>query len=344
MAPSPETVKTRYWSRLEDGRVRCELCPRHCRLQEGQRGFCLVRACEGGAVVLKAYGLSTGFSADPIEKKPLYHFMPGSRTLSFGTAGCNLACSFCQNWHMSKARRTDIMRQKAAPEEIARIAVLNHCRSVAFTYNEPTVFHEYAVDTARACRRKGVKTVAVSSGYVCEEPRKEFYGLIDAANVDLKSFRDEFYRRYCGGRLQPVLDSLLYLRRSTKVWLEVTTLLIPGLNDSPEEIRELTQWIASELGQEVPLHFSAFHPDWRMTGRPATPAKTLRAAREIGLKNGLRYVYTGNVRDVEGSTTYCHRCGAELISRTGFTMSASHLGDQGRCLSCNTPCAGIFRA
>ena len=272
---------TRYWHHREDGRVQCDLCPRHCALHEGQRGLCFGRARRGDAIVLTTYGRSTGFAVDPIEKKPLFHFYPASRVLSFGTAGCNLACRFCQKWDISKARTDDVLGAAASPDEVAAEAARLGCRSVAFTYNDPVAFHEYAVDTARACRERGIATVAVTAGYVDPEPRAEFYECVDAANIDLKSFDDAFYRRWCGGRLAPVLETLEYVARHTATWLEVTTLLIPGLNDSPAEVSALSAWVAGHLGPDTPLHFSAFHPAFRMTGRPPTPAATLSEARRL---------------------------------------------------------------
>ena len=298
--PQGTVVPTKYWHRLEDGRVQCDLCPRVCKLQEGQRGMCFVRACLDGAVVLTTYGRSSGFCVDPIEKKPLNHFLPGTPVLSFGTAGCNLACRFCQNWDISKSRETTTLSDAASPEQIAQAAVDHGCRSVAFTYNDPVIFHEYAIDVAEACHARGVKTVAVTAGYVSAAPRREFYRYIDAANVDLKGFTDEFYRDICAAHLAPVLETLEYLKHETSVWLEITTLLIPGQNDSEDELRRLTEWVMEHLGPDVPIHFSAFHPDWRMLDTPPTPPAILSRARQIARENGLRYAYTGNVHDADG--------------------------------------------
>lgn len=335
-------VTTKYWHKLEDGRVQCDLCPRLCKLHEGQRGFCFVRACQNGQIVLTTYGRSSGFCIDPIEKKPLHHFLPGTPVLSFGTAGCNLACKFCQNWDISKSRHMDTLADMATPEMIARAAWALGCRSVAFTYNDPVIFHEYAIDVAQACHELDLKTVAVTAGYVCAEPRAEFYRYMDAANVDLKAFTERFYHSITGAHLQPVLDTLVYLKQETNVWFEVTTLLIPGENDSDQEIEQLTQWVVQHLGPDVPLHFTAFHPDWKMRDKPPTPFATLRRARRIGLKNGLRYVYTGNVHDQEGGSTYCHQCGKILIGRDWYELTAWHLTAEGACQFCGTPCAGIF--
>jgi len=336
-------VPTRYWHKLPDGRVQCDLCPRECRLKEGQRGLCFVRACHDDAIVLTTYGRSSGFCVDPIEKKPLNHFLPGSSVFSFGTAGCNLACKFCQNWDISKSREMDTLMDAASPKQIALTAQRLGCRSVAFTYNDPVIFLEYAIDVAKECRALGIKTVAVTAGYISPEPREEFFQWMDAANVDLKGFTEEFYWRICGGHLQPVLDTLVYLKQQTKVWVEITTLLIPGENDSEEEIDAMTRWVVQNLGPDVPHHFTAFHPDWKMRDHPPTPASTLRRARSIALRNGERYAYTGNIHDPEGGTTYCHKCGAALIRRDGYEILGYHLTDTGECRTCGEPCAGVFQ-
>ncbi len=333
--------QTSYWTRLEDGRVQCDVCPRLCKLREGQRGFCFVRARHDDAITLETYGRSSGFCIDPIEKKPLAHFLPGTSVLSFGTAGCNLGCRFCQNWSISKSRETDTLADQASPEAIARAGKRHGCRSVAFTYNDPIVFLEYAVDVAKACRAKGIRTVAVTAGEVLPAPRAELFQWMDAANVDLKAFTETFYRDVCFGELQPVLDTLVYLKRETRVWLEITNLMIPGRNDSPEETDAMTRWIVKELGPDVPVHFTAFHPDWRMDDIPPTPASTLRRARQIALRNGIRHAYTGNVIDAEGSLTRCV-CGQALIEREGYDIVRWNLAQGGRCPSCGAMCAGVF--
>jgi pyruvate formate lyase activating enzyme len=337
-------VATRYWHRLADGRSQCDLCPRLCKLHEGQRGFCFVRACRAGKIVLTTYGRSSGFCVDPIEKKPLYHFLPGTPVLSFGTAGCNLGCRFCQNWDISKARDFDTLATLASPQQIATAAAGLSCRAVAFTYNDPVIFHEYAIDVAAACRDRGIKTVAVTAGEVCAEPREEFYRFIDAANVDLKGFTEAFYRDVCAGHIQPVLETLVYLKRHTSVWFELTTLLIPGLNDSDRELEELTRWAVENLGPDVPLHFSAFHPDFRLRDRPRTSPETLRRARRIAVKNGVRYAYVGNVHDPEADSTFCHVCGTLLIGRDWYELTGWHIGPGNRCPVCGTCCAGVFEA
>jgi len=337
-----DTVAARYWHPLPDGRIQCDLCPRFCRLRDGQRGLCFVRRCQDQSMVLTTYGRSSGFCVDPIEKKPLNHFLPGSPILSFGTAGCNLTCRFCQNWDISKSRQTDVLADQASPETIARAARQLGCRSVAFTYNDPVIFLEYAVDVASACRELGIKTVAVTAGEICPEPRAEFFAHMDAANVDLKAFSEAFYRKICGGSLQVVLASLEYLANETDVWFELTTLLIPGENDSDAELEEMSQWVVDHLGPDVPMHFTAFHPDWKMLDKPPTPPSTLSRAREIARKNGVRHVYTGNVHDPEGSSTYCHACGCQLIDRDWYVLGKYHLTNGGCCQSCGAECPGRF--
>jgi pyruvate formate lyase activating enzyme len=342
MEQQSEGVPGRYWRALEDGRIQCEVCPRLCKLHEGQRGLCFVRARRDNQIVLTTYGRSSGFCVDPIEKKPLNHFLPGTPVLSFGTAGCNLACKFCQNWDISKARALDRLQDLASPEAIAEAAVRSGCRSVAFTYNDPVIFLEYALDVADACRDRGVKTVAVSAGYICAEPRVEFFSKMDAANIDLKAFTDRFYKGLCSARLAPVLETLEYLRHETGVWFEITTLLIPGENDAPAEIEALSRWVMERLGPDVPLHFTAFHPDWKMLDKPPTPPATLGMARRIAGEVGLRYVFTGNTHDPAGQASYCHGCGAMLVGRDWYDLTAWNLTDDGRCRACGMQCSGVF--
>ncbi len=332
----------RHWHKLEDERIQCDVCPRYCKLHEGQRGACFVRMREADEVVLTTYGRSSGFCIDPIEKKPLNHFYPGTSVFSFGTAGCNLACKFCQNWDISKSRDMDRLMDQASPDEIARTAEQWGCQSVAFTYNDPVIFLEYAVDVAKAAHARGLKTVAVTAGYITEEARGDFYSEMDAANVDLKGFTDEFYVKLCGAHLQPVLDTLKWLVHETGVWVEITTLLIPGQNDSDEELTALSRWVAKELGTEVPLHFTAFHPDFKMPDTPATPPATLTRARKIALGEGLRHVYTGNVHDTNGGTTRCTGCGNAVIKRDWYEILDYALDDEGACRACGTPLAGRF--
>jgi pyruvate formate lyase activating enzyme len=337
-----ERYPARYWHKLDDGRIQCDLCPRDCKLNEGQRGACYVRGRIHDAMVLTTYGRSSGFCVDPIEKKPLNHFYPGSSILSFGTAGCNLACKFCQNWDISKARSFDKLADQAMPEAIAGKALELGCKSVAFTYNDPVVFAEYAMDVADACHVVGLRTVAVTAGYIHAQPRSEFFSKMDAANVDLKAFTDEFYFRQTGAHLQPILETLQYLCNETDVWVELTTLLIPGYNDSAREIGDMCEWVANMLGQDVPLHFTAFHPDYKMKDTAATPSSKLTEARRIGLAAGLHHVYTGNVHDTNGGTTYCERCQQPLIVRDWYDIRDYRLTSQGTCPHCGHALAGHF--
>jgi pyruvate formate lyase activating enzyme len=313
-------------------------------MHEGQRGLCFVRGVEAGRVKLYTYGRSSGFCVDPIEKKPLNHFLPGTAVLSFGTAGCNLACKFCQNWDMSKSREMDVLADRATPAMLAAAAKRLECSSIAYTYNDPAVFMEYAIDVAAACRVEGIKSVAVTAGYMCAQPRREFFRHMDAANVDLKAFTERFYRKVCGAELGAVLETLEYLRHETSVWLELTTLLIPDENDSDAEIEAMTAWIADKLGPEVPLHFTAFHPDWKMLDKKPTPVTTLRRARDIARKNGLHYVYTGNVHDTEGASTYCSQCATRAIERDWYRLGEWRLDERGCCENCGTQIPGVFNA
>lgn len=337
-----DAFPTKYWHKLDDGRIQCDVCPRACKMHEGQQGLCFVRECRNDEIVLAKYGRSSGFCIDPIEKKPLNHFLPGTPIFSFGTAGCNLACKFCQNWDISKSREVHTLTDAASPQAIADAARDAGCRSVAYTYNDPVIFMEYAIDVAKACRVYGIKSVAVTAGYMCLEPAKEFYQYMDAANVDLKAFTEEFYWKICGGHLQPVLDLLVYLKKETKVWFELTTLLIPGENDSDAEIEAMTRWVVEHLGPDVPMHFTAFHPDWKMLDYPPTPPETLKRARRIAMNNGVRYAYTGNVHDKEGQSTYCHACHQVLIGRDWYELSEWNLTSEGRCNKCGVVCAGVF--
>jgi pyruvate formate lyase activating enzyme len=339
--PRSSDYPGRWWRPLPDGRVECRLCPRYCKLQDGQRGFCFVRQRAGAGIVLTTYGRSSGFCIDPIEKKPLNHFLPGTSVLSFGTAGCNLGCRFCQNWDISKAREFDRLSDAASPGTIAARAKEFGCRSVAFTYNDPVVFAEYAIEVAAACHALGIKTVAVTAGYITDEARPEFFRAMDAANVDLKAFTEDFYQRLCYGQLQPVLDTLVYLHRETDVWLEVTTLLIPGENDSAEEIDRASDLFAANLGPDVPWHFTAFHPDFKMLDQPRTPPASLERARGIARAKGLKYVYAGNVHDRASGSTWCPSCGALLIERDWFELGVYDL-DGSRCRKCGAEIAGHF--
>jgi pyruvate formate lyase activating enzyme len=336
------TVPAEYWHALDDGRIQCDLCPRYCHLGEGQRGLCFVRAREGDRMVLTTYGRSSGFCIDPVEKKPLNHFYPGTPVLSFGTAGCNLACKFCQNWDISKSRETASLAASAPPEAIAAAARRHGCRHVAFTYNDPVIFFEYARDTALACRDLGINSIAVTAGYLSPAPRAEFFRYVDAANIDLKAFSEDFYHRICGGHLQAVLETIAYVHRETDVWLELTTLLIPGLNDGEAEIDRLVDWVLRELGPDVPLHFSAFHPDWKMNDVPPTPAATLQRARAQARQRGLHHVYTGNIHDLDGDTTFCAACGGAVIERDWYDIRHYRLDTGGCCRSCGQALPGRF--
>ncbi len=340
------TVSTKYWHKLEDDRIQCDVCPRYCKMREGQRGLCFVRQRLDDEVVLTTYGRSSGFCIDPIEKKPLNHFLPGTPVLSFGTAGCNLTCKFCQNWDISKSRAFDKLQAVASPEMIANAALKTGCRSVAFTYNDPVIFMEYAIDVAKACHAKGIKTVAVTAGYMAPEPRREFFAHMDAANVDLKAFTEAFYRNVCSSELAAVLETLVYLKHETSVWFEITNLIIPGENDSDEELDQMTRWVVKNLGPDVPMHFSAFHPDWKMLDKPRTPKDVLVNARQIALKNGVRYAYTGNVHHKPGASTYCASCGDVLIGRDWYELSEWNLSFDGNysgnCSKCGALPAGVF--
>jgi pyruvate formate lyase activating enzyme len=338
----PGVVRGEWWHSLADQRVQCDLCPRECKLQEGQRGFCFVRQAREGGMVLTSYGRASGFCIDPVEKKPLNHFYPGTSVLSFGTAGCNLGCRFCQNWDISKAREADRLTDTALPDRIAAAAVQAGCRSIAFTYNDPVIFAEYAIDCAQAAHDRGLKTVAVTAGYIQPDARKDFYAHMDAANVDLKGFTDDFYRKLCFGSLAPVLDTLRWLKSETSVWFEVTTLLIPGQNDSPDEVGRLCDWFLANLGPDVPLHFTAFHPDYKLLDLPPTPPSTLTRARDQARRAGMHYVYTGNVHDSSGQSTACARCGIVLIERDWHELGLWDLDEAGRCRHCGALLPGHF--
>jgi len=332
----------RYWQAEPDGRLRCDLCPRFCKLRPGQRGMCFVRKREGQRIVLDTYGRSSGFCIDPIEKKPLNHFLPGTPVLSFGTAGCNLACKFCQNYDISTSREVDRLTDRASPEAIAAAARRHGAASVAYTYNDPVIFLEYAVDIAAACRDEGIRSVAVTAGYISPEPRVEFFGAMDAANIDLKSFNPEFYRKLTGAHIEPVLETIEYVAKDTDVWLELTTLLIPGENDSDAEIEALSAWVAETCGPDVPLHFSAFTPQHKMLDHPPTPAATLLKAREIARRMGLNHVYVGNVHNEAADSSYCTGCGEKVIGRDWYALTEWHLDDTGHCTRCGTKLAGVI--
>ncbi len=341
---SSNIVSTKYWHEIDDGRLQCDLCPRHCHLKDSQRGLCYVRQHLDGEIKLVSYGRSSGFCLDPIEKKPLNHFYPGSAVLSFGTAGCNLTCKYCQNWDMSKSRKMDTLAAAASAQQLASVARQTNSRSIAYTYNDPVIFLEYAVDVAAACRQQGIKNVAVTAGYIDPEPRVEFFKAMDAANVDLKGFTDEFYFKLCGGHLEPVLETLEYIKHETDCWLELTTLLIPGANDSEQELHDMTSWVVEKLGPDVPMHFTAFHPDWKMMDTESTPISSLKRAREIAMQNGVHYAYTGNVHDAASASTWCHVCGELLIERDWYRLGRWGLDDNACCQHCGTVIPGYFEA
>jgi pyruvate formate lyase activating enzyme len=332
----------KYWHKTNlEGQIHCDLCPRACVLKEGDRGFCFIRQNLDGQMYLTSYGRSTGFCIDPIEKKPLNHFLPGTSVLSFGTAGCNLGCRFCQNWDISKSREIERLSERAYPEDIAQAALRHGCRSVAFTYNDPVIWLEYAVDTARACRAVGIKTVAVTAGYITPEARPEFYSLIDAANVDLKAFTEQFYKHVTLSELAPVLDTLKWLKHESDVWFEITNLIIPQENDSHDELKSMCDWIVTNLGEEVPVHFTAFHPDFKLTDRPPTPPSILIEAREIAIAAGIKYAYTGNVNDKKRQSTYCPKCSNLLIERDWFELGKFNI-KKGCCNKCGSKINGVF--
>ncbi|MCO4763002.1 MAG: AmmeMemoRadiSam system radical SAM enzyme [Myxococcales bacterium] len=337
----PSVIAVGFSEPAAGDKLRCTLCPRQCTLRDGQRGLCYVRGRIGDTLVLTTWGRSSGFCIDPIEKKPLNHFLPGSPVLSFGTAGCNLSCSFCQNWDISKSREMDTLAAVASPNAIADAAVQSGCRSVAFTYNDPVIFHEYAKEVAAAVRAVGLQTVAVTAGYVSDDAREAVFASYDAVNVDLKAFTEDFYRRQTGGHLAPVLETLKWLQ-TTDIWVEITTLLIPGLNDGDAEVTALSRWVRDHMGTDVPLHFSAFHPDYKLTHLPRTQLATLQRARAIAIAEGLRFVYTGNAHDLQGDTTCCSGCGKPVIIRDWYALQAYDLGPNGECVSCGTRIPGVF--
>ena len=336
------------YEKLDGQRVRCHLCAHRCVIAPGRKGVCLVRENRDGTLYTLVYGLPLSQAVDPIEKKPLFHFYPGSTAFSIATVGCNFRCRFCQNWDISQMprERGQIMGRQAAPEEVVRAAARYGSRSIAYTYTEPTIFFEYSYDIARLAHAQGIASVYVTNGYMTREMLELFQGVtadhepwLDAANVDLKAFRDETYKQVCGARLQPVLDSLKAMKE-LGVWVEVTTLVVPGMNDSEEELRDIARFLADELGVETPWHVSRFHPDYQMRDRGPTPVATLRRAYELGREAGLRYVYVGNLPGAHLEDTLCPNCGQVVIGRWGFRVTAQHTR-QGRCAYCGTPIDGV---
>jgi pyruvate formate lyase activating enzyme len=331
----------RWWKTISADQVQCFLCPRECIMRDGQRGFCFIRQNIKGEL-RTSYGIVSALAIDPIEKKPLYHFYPGTRALSLGTVGCNLGCSFCQNWDISKPDDLSLLSKKVSAQAIVQAAKETGCKSVAFTYNEPIISAEYVIDVAKECRKQGIKTIAVTAGYIHALAREEFFQHMDAANVDLKSFSNHFYQKLCKAQLAPVLDTLIYLKKKTNIWIEITNLIIPEKNDSEDDIRKMCAWIVQHLDKNVPVHFSAFHPDYKMTQGTPTSAPVLKHARKIALEVGLLYPYTGNILDVEGSTTFCYACKKALVERYGYSIAGNHLDKDGQCLFCKTICDGYF--
>jgi pyruvate formate lyase activating enzyme len=329
-----------WWETQEDDRILCTLCPRYCKIGQGQAGFCYIRKNIDGKLYSLGYGKSTGFAIDPIEKKPLNHFLPGTGILSFGTAGCNLGCRFCQNWSISKAKLDDSQSLTGTPEEVVQLALRHEVPSIAFTYNDPVIWGEYVIDISRIARERGLKSVMVTAGYITPEARPEVYRFIDAANVDLKGFSERFYHKLTFSHLDPVLDTLKWLKNETDIWFEITNLMIPGENDDPEETKEMCDWILKNLGDSVPLHFTAFHPDFKMMDKPRTPASTLTCARRIALSMGVKYCYVGNIFDDEGQTTSCPACGRVLIRRSWHDLLEYEL--VGDCCPCGHKVPGLF--
>jgi pyruvate formate lyase activating enzyme len=331
----------RWWDTAPDGRVHCYLCPRHCHIGEGQSGFCFIRVNRAGKLYSLGYGAPAALQIDPIEKKPLNHFLPGTKVFSMGTAGCNMGCSFCQNWDISKSKQDQVRSIRLPPEDVPLLAMQYGCPSIAFTYNEPTIWGEYVEDICDAAKSHGLKTVMVSNGYITREAFHDIYDHIDAANIDLKAFTEEFYGRVTLTHLEPVLNTLKWLKNETNVWFEITNLMIPTLNDDPGETRRLTEWIVDYLGPDVPLHFTAFHPDFRLQDKPPTPPETLHRARAIALEAGLHYVYEGNIRAGAGDTR-CPGCGTILIRRDWHHVLSNQLRD-GMCPDCRQAIPGRWK-
>jgi len=331
-----------WWKIQENGKILCTLCPRYCTIGEGQKGFCFIRENIDGKLYSTGYGRTIGFAVDPIEKKPLSHFYPGTDVLSFGTAGCNLGCKFCQNWTTSKSQYDELNSVEATPEDVVKIAKKYDTPSIAFTYNDPTIFGEYVIDVSQIAREENINSVMVTAGYIDKEARKDVYKYIDAANVDLKAFTEQFYHKITFSHLDPILDTLFWLKHDTDIWFEITTLLVPDENDSPEEIQKMCDWILENLGDQVPIHFTAFHPDFKMVDKTRTPAATLNMARDIALKNGIKYVYVGNVHNLEGQTTYCPNCNEPLIIRDWHSVIDNKL-KEGKCWKCGAEIAGRFK-
>jgi pyruvate formate lyase activating enzyme len=341
MKPESKYHLANWWQNLENGKILCTLCPRYCTIGEGQAGFCFIRQNINNKLYSIGYGRPTGFAIDPIEKKPLNHFLPGTEILSFGTAGCNLGCKFCQNWSISKAKIDNTNSLYATPENVILLAKKYNVPSIAFTYNDPIIFGEYVIDVSKLAKEEGIKSVMVTNGYIDKEARKDVFKFIDAANVDLKAFTENFYHKLTFSHLQPVLDTLIWLVKETNVWLEITTLLIPNENDSEDEIKKMCDWITQNLGEEIPLHFTAFHPDFKMNNKQRTPLETLQRARKIAIQSGIKFCYLGNVWDEIGHTTFCPSCNKPIIKRSWHEVIEYHLIDD-HCKFCNEKINGVF--
>ena len=333
--------QAKWWIKEEGGRIKCTLCPRYCILAEGQKGFCFIRENIDGTLYSTGYGRPTGFAIDPIEKKPLNHFYPGTEILSFGTAGCNLGCKFCQNWTISKSKLDEVNSVSATPEDVITLAKKHNVKSIAYTYNDPTIIGEYVIDISKLAREEGIKSVMVTAGYIDSEARKDVYKYIDAANVDLKAFTEEYYKTLTSSKLAPVLDTIKWLKNETDIWIELTTLLIPNENDSDDEIKQMSNWILENIGDEVPHHFTAFHPTFKMRNHKHTPADTLNRARAIAIDAGIKYVYTGNVHNPKAETTYCPNCKIPLIERDWHNVNTNKIVN-GNCYKCGEKVAGLY--
>lgn len=332
--------EARWWEPMADGRLHCYLCPRHCHIGDGQSGFCFIRKNEGGRLVQLGYGRPAAVAMDPIEKKPLNHFYPGTKVLSMGTAGCNMGCFFCQNWDISKAKADQVQAADLSPDDVVELALRYDAPSLAFTYNEPTIWGEYVIDIARRAHERGLNTVMVSNGYITREAFFDIYEHIDAVNIDLKAFTEKFYSKVTLTHLAPVLETLKWLRHETNVWFEITNLIIPTLNDETSELKELCQWVLDNLGDEVPLHFTAFHPDFKLMDKPATPPETLHRARKLAMEMGLKFVYEGNIFS-DGGDTVCPGCKRRIIRRSWHAILADDV-EQGKCKHCGTVIPGVF--
>ncbi len=330
-----------WWEPAENEKILCTLCPRYCTIGNGQVGFCFIRQNINGKLYSLGYGRPTGFAIDPIEKKPLNHFLPGSQILSFGTAGCNLGCKFCQNWSISKARFDSIRSYNATPEDVISLAKKNNTPSIAFTYNDPVIFGEYVIDISQIANDENIRTVMVTAGYIDKNARKDVFKYINGANVDLKAFSEKFYHKLTLSHLNDVLNTLIWLKNETSIWFEITTLLIPDENDSDDEIKKMIDWILQNLGDEVPIHFTAFHPDFKMATKSRTPASTLTRARNIALSSGIKFCYLGNIHDQQAQTTYCSSCSKPIIKRDWHSITEQNM-NKNKCSNCGNILPGVF--